>query len=140
MTPSRREFLQAAAQAAGALLSACSHAPGTPAPEPGTAVDVSSLVADGDSTVAPEKGPDGAPILVVRESAMQFHALSLSCTHEGCPVNPPVKGILTCPCHGSRFDLGGNVVRGPADFPLGRYETRYSPESHRLTVSFLAAK
>jgi Rieske Fe-S protein len=87
--------------------------------------------------VAPSSGPDGAPILVVNESAGRYHALSLMCTHEGCPVNPtPLNGILRCPCHGSRFNLDGQVRQGPAEFPLGRYETEYDQKGQRLFVKF----
>jgi Rieske Fe-S protein len=154
LTPGdRREFLgqiagalgAAAAAAAAPLVTACSHAApvNLPAPGPalGTTVDIKALTSDGATMVAPVRGPDEAPILLVRDGASSFHALSLMCTHEGCPVrSTPVNGILVCPCHGSQFDLAGNVVQGPADLPLGRYETHYEPTTHLLTVRFSASK
>jgi Rieske Fe-S protein len=100
-------------------------------------VDVTPLASDGGTMVAPVRGPDKAPILIVRDSASSFHALSLTCTHEGCPVkSTPVNGILVCPCHGSQFDLAGEVVQGPADIPLGRYQTEYDAKTRRLIIRF----
>jgi cytochrome b6-f complex iron-sulfur subunit len=46
-----------------------------------------------------------------------FTALSLVCTHLGCTVQEKPDGF-TCPCHGSRYDEEGNVLRGPAQKPL----------------------
>ena len=46
-----------------------------------------------------------------------FSALSLVCTHLGCTVENSSQGFA-CPCHGSRFDLQGKVLRGPASKPL----------------------
>ena len=35
------------------------------------------------------------------------------CTHLGCsPKHRPDEGDFYCPCHGSRFDLAGRVVKG----------------------------
>ncbi len=59
-------------------------------------------------------------IAVVRDGN-RYHALSLVCTHLGCTVEVTPKSVV-CPCHGSVFDRAGNVVRGPADRPLERYE------------------
>jgi nitrite reductase/ring-hydroxylating ferredoxin subunit len=39
---------------------------------------------------------------------------SSKCPHLGCRINRTEGGELVCPCHGSRFDLQGNVVHGPA--------------------------
>lgn len=48
-------------------------------------------------------------------------AVSLACTHLACDIgydgNVGWEGI-ECPCHGSRFDRDGRVVRGPAVRPL----------------------
>jgi Rieske Fe-S protein len=97
-------------------------------------VDVSPLTSDGQSLVTAAAGPDGAPILIVRYSASRYVALSMQCTHEGCPVNPPVHGVMTCPCHGSQFDLAGRVERGPAQFPLGHYDATYHSATRSLTI------
>ena len=58
------------------------------------------------------------PILVNRTQGDQFYALSARCTHSGCVI--PAGGGA-CPCHGSRFDLTGAVLQGPATTPLARY-------------------
>jgi cytochrome b6-f complex iron-sulfur subunit len=57
-------------------------------------------------------------IYVVRSSA-GFYALSSTCTHLGCMTRYENRAIA-CPCHGSRFDLDGNVRGGPAPRPLPR--------------------
>ena len=47
----------------------------------------------------------------------QLHAFDATCTHRACSL---AKGHLdgttvTCPCHGSQFDVtSGKVLRGPA--------------------------
>jgi cytochrome b6-f complex iron-sulfur subunit len=48
-----------------------------------------------------------------------FRALSAVCTHLGCITRyRPDERIITCPCHGSRFGLDGEVLAGPAPRPL----------------------
>ncbi len=47
------------------------------------------------------------------------YALSAVCTHLGCIARfKSDERVIACPCHGSRFDLEGNVVHGPAPRPL----------------------
>ena len=47
------------------------------------------------------------------------YALSAVCTHLGCITRYlSDENVIACPCHGSRFDLEGNVVHGPAPRPL----------------------
>ena len=65
----------------------------------------------GSRTLIPE-----ARALLVHDK-QGFQAYSLVCTHLGCQVKVIEKGF-TCPCHGSRFDLQGNVLNGPATQPL----------------------
>lgn len=43
------------------------------------------------------------------------YALSAVCTHLGCIARyKSDEKLIACPCHGSRFDLEGNVIHGPA--------------------------
>jgi len=52
-------------------------------------------------------------------AANGVYALSAVCTHLGCITRyKSDEGVIACPCHGSRFDLEGNVVHGPAPRPL----------------------
>lgn len=57
----------------------------------------------------------------------QFRCLDGRCTHAGAPLaegNLDGK-ILTCPWHGSRFDVvDGSVVNGPAKKPLNVYRSK----------------
>ena len=47
------------------------------------------------------------------------HAVSLRCTHLGCLVRwNGAERSWDCPCHGSRFDVDGSVLEGPAVNPL----------------------
>ncbi len=58
-----------------------------------------------------------------------WYGLINVCTHLGCsPALDPERKILICPCHGSRFDLKGNVLKGPADRPLKRPFLWMGPE------------
>jgi cytochrome b6-f complex iron-sulfur subunit len=51
-----------------------------------------------------------------------FLALSRHCTHLGCSI-PWVEKEKTfaCPCHGSAFDITGNVINAPAPRALDIY-------------------
>lgn len=61
-------------------------------------------------------------IAVIRMN-QKIYALDLTCTHLGCTVNATAKGFI-CPCHGSMFTTGGDVVKGPANRPLKRLTVR----------------
>lgn len=62
-----------------------------------------------------------ARLALIRRDNEQLYAVSLLCTHLGCLVTVNADRIA-CPCHGSEFDLQGNVIKGPADRPLRRFQ------------------
>jgi Rieske Fe-S protein len=96
--------------------------------------DVSSLTADNRGLMTSSKGGDGFPIIIVRQSATTYIALSSQCTHEGCQVNAPQGSSISCSCHGARYDLTGQVLQGPARNALYSYATTYDATAHTVTV------
>lgn len=56
----------------------------------------------------------GVKSAVYRDEEGKLHALSPYCAHLGCQLkfNPDAK-TWDCPCHGSRFDIHGNIITAP---------------------------
>jgi glycine/D-amino acid oxidase-like deaminating enzyme/nitrite reductase/ring-hydroxylating ferredoxin subunit len=54
-------------------------------------------------------------VAAAREADGRLRAVSAVCTHMGCEVAfNGAERSWDCPCHGSRFDLDGRVIEGPA--------------------------
>ena len=63
---------------------------------------------------------DGDNVAAFRDEQGKVHAVSAVCTHMGCLVGwNETDRTWDCPCHGSRFELSGEVIHGPATAPLG---------------------
>lgn len=57
----------------------------------------------------------GEKVAAFRDDTGTLHAVSAVCTHLGCIVSfNTAERTWDCPCHGSRFDVEGRVVHGPA--------------------------
>ena len=57
----------------------------------------------------------GEKVAVYKDQAGDLHAVSPVCTHARCLVQwNSADTSWDCPCHGSRFDPTGQVLRGPA--------------------------
>jgi Rieske Fe-S protein len=56
-------------------------------------------------------------LILVREGN-RLNAFKDRCTHLGCRIQKLEGNELVCGCHGSRFSLSGDVIRGPASEPL----------------------
>lgn len=87
----------------------------------------------GTFEVTPDKLPQAgsAPF---SEPAGRFHVAHLDddsvvalygvCTHLGClPKWVDANHRFECPCHGSKFELSGRYIEGPAPRALDRFET-----------------
>jgi len=65
----------------------------------------------------------------------RFYAFDDKCTHMGCSL---AQGTLdgttvTCPCHGSQFDVtSGAVLRGPATRPVRSRSVQVEGEELRI--------
>src|SRR5262245_60823028 len=75
-----------------------------------------------DLTEGEMRAYDVAGIMVtVAAASGHFYAFDNKCTHVGCSLaEGKLEGTtVTCPCHGSQFDVtSGAVVRGPAQRPV----------------------
>lgn len=61
----------------------------------------------------------GEKLAVYRDSDNQLHIVSAVCTHlQGIVQWNNGEKSWDCPCHGSRFDINGEVIEGPALYPL----------------------
>jgi glycine/D-amino acid oxidase-like deaminating enzyme/nitrite reductase/ring-hydroxylating ferredoxin subunit len=78
-------------------------------------------VPNGEARVLPDGlGRKG----VYRDDRGVLHAVSLRCTHLGCLLRfNAAERSWDCPCHGSRFDVDGRVLEGPAVRPLETRDT-----------------
>jgi Rieske Fe-S protein len=64
-------------------------------------------------------------VAVYRNRNGHLHELSATCPHLGCIVHwNNLEKCWDCPCHGSRFDVDGNVLTGPAGASLEKIELR----------------
>lgn len=100
--------------------------------------------------VAPLANPGGSvqlnfiqntpPLTLNRVSADRFVALDSICTHAGCTVARFIvaNNEMRCPCHGSRYDIEGHVVVGPAEEPLARFTTSYDEASGIVAITIPA--
>lgn len=61
----------------------------------------------------------------------KFTAVSNTCMHLGCPVQPSPTGFQ-CPCHGGQYDLQGRRIAGPPVRPLNRYATTVDERGHLI--------
>lgn len=126
-------MLKGAALTCGAgLLGGCgggaqdATAPAPPAPGGSAGGLRASLVQLSDVPVGgavSATSPDGKKVLVARPAEDEAVAFSAVCPHEGCTVAPDDEQF-TCPCHGSQFELSGDLKRGPARTGLTPFDVR----------------
>lgn len=65
----------------------------------------------------------GDTVAAYRDPAGELHVVSPTCTHLGCTVAwNDAEDTWDCPCHGSRFDVDGTVLNGPATAPLKKLD------------------
>ena len=72
--------------------------------------------------------------LVAHTAVDTFVALTAVCTHEACTVTGYENQTYTCPCHGSQYNTGGSVIRGPASRPLRQFPASVAGTTLTVTV------
>jgi nitrite reductase/ring-hydroxylating ferredoxin subunit len=91
---------------------------------------------DGDGLVGRLPDAPGGAIAVFRLGD-RLHAIRDECPHAGASLADGVLdgAIVTCPRHGSQFDLTtGSRERGPSDFPIRTYRVVSGPDGTHVEV------
>ena len=71
--------------------------------------------------------------LFVANTGTRVFALSQKCPHLGCRIPfCESSGHFECPCHGSKYDIGGEWIEGPSPRGMDRY--RLSVDGDTLVV------
>jgi nucleotide-binding universal stress UspA family protein/nitrite reductase/ring-hydroxylating ferredoxin subunit len=64
---------------------------------------------------------EGKRLAIYRDEEGAVHAMSPRCAHMGCTVDwNDADKTWDCPCHGSRYERDGEVIRGPATHGLAK--------------------
>jgi nitrite reductase/ring-hydroxylating ferredoxin subunit/uncharacterized membrane protein len=69
---------------------------------------------------------EGVDVVLVR-TGRSVHGIANRCSHRGCSLHEGTLDgtAVTCPCHGSTFDVrDGTVLRGPATSPQPAFDAR----------------
>jgi Rieske Fe-S protein len=72
--------------------------------------------------------------LVARMGPRMFVGLAATCSHEACGITDIENDAYICPCHGSRFDVSGRVLTGPAETSLYKVATSFSDDVLTITI------
>lgn len=88
---------------------------------------ISRIDAGSLDELAPDTGGivnlDGAATAAYRDPEGDIHAVSPTCAHLGCSLTwNTAERTWDCPCHGSRYDIDGQVFQGPSVRNLERRE------------------
>ena len=79
----------------------------------------------------------GSSRIAIARVGDAFDAFGDTCTHQGCSLaDGELAGTtVTCPCHGSQFDVTtGDVLRGPALEPVRSYPVRLEDNELQVEV------
>ncbi len=138
----RAVLLGAGVTGAVVLLAACgggtSGSGGTPAGTTASSGPAGATTGDSGALAKVSDVPVGGgavvgAVLLVQPSAGVIKAFNAHCTHQGTIVDPPVRGIVTCPAHGSQYRAAdGSLVRGPAASGLTPIAVKVSGDSIML--------
>jgi Rieske Fe-S protein len=71
----------------------------------------------------------------VKDANGKAHVFAINCSHLGCSIglNTTAK-TFDCPCHGSRFNLDGTVLHGPAAHPLSDLSWTQSSDPNTIVI------
>ncbi len=84
--------------------------------------DVLGLIGAGEGKII---NYDGRKVGVYKNENNDYFCINPVCTHLKCSLSfNEAEKTWDCPCHGSRFDIRGNILEGPAVKPLDKIKIK----------------
>jgi Rieske Fe-S protein len=77
------------------------------------------------------------PIILFQREGKGIAAVLSTCAHSGCEVRK-ARAKFECPCHGSEYDLHGNVLKGPASEALDNFHVAEFADRIEIHLSILS--
>lgn len=97
------------------------------------------VMTDGGGDNAPGKIAFGG--YVVKELAGSLVVFAVNCSHLGCSIAYKTDSkTFDCPCHGSKFGIDGQVVHGPAIYPLSHLDWKQGKTAKEIVVQGVELK
>lgn len=84
--------------------------------------------------------PDGVHFfegIVLTKQNDKLKLFSAKCTHLGCYIDKLENEQLVCPCHGSRYNLDGNPILGPAVNSLRELDFQLYEKNENVSIRFI---
>jgi Rieske Fe-S protein len=92
--------------------------------------------------VMKDGGGDNAPGKIAfaghaaKDLAGKVNVLAINCSHLGCSVAFTAGAKrFDCPCHGSQFNIDGDVIHGPAAYPLSHLDWKEGSKPNEIVIS-----
>ena len=127
MATTRRNFLLQGWKLGGAFLAAAAGWTVYESLRPLASASGGATINLGDPSRYPAESATYVPQgrLFVAHTGTVIYALSQKCPHLGCRVPfCDSSGWFECPCHGSKYDLGGEWIEGPAPRGMDRFDLK----------------
>jgi Rieske Fe-S protein len=92
------------------------------------------VMADGGGDNAPGKIAFAG--FAAKDLAGKVSVLAINCSHLGCSVAFTADARrFDCPCHGSQFNIDGNVIHGPALYPLSHLTWKEGSKPNEIVIA-----
>jgi len=72
--------------------------------------------------------------VIIKKNNKELKVFSSKCTHLGCVISKLEDGKFICSCHGSEFNLDGNVIKDPATASLKQLSFKTDPKTKQIVI------
>ena len=72
--------------------------------------------------------------VIINKSKNEIKIFSSKCSHLGCKISKIENDKIVCPCHGSKYSFGGEVLKGPSTESLKKLPFEILEDKIKITI------